>query len=542
MQSANNQATWTLRLWDIELFNGKEFPVQQRLTLHSALIVLLEGEASIERNDGIIRTGKGAVCFCKAGSTYGIYADDPSGASVAVIYFDVLQGLGPNESGSHAISESAFLFPEEPVGTGDTDARLILQCSSLRELVRHPDEFKRWRAQIDFQEMVYGILTAHRQNRKNDKTQALEQVKNFLEEHYGEEISVDQLAAMVELSPKYFAEVFKKTYGSGVMEYLAQIRMNKAKQLMLGSDLLLREVAHSVGYKDEFYFSRKFKKEIGLSPSEYMKTRKNRIAVYGSTSVLGYLLPLQVIPFAAPLHPKWSRDYYQALAPVMPVHLSAFRQNHNKRENLDKLAESQPELIFCAAGVEPWELRRLKEIAPVYEMKDERIGWEQQLTELSEMLGRQAEAKQWLTDYRRQRETVRQIVEQKSFKSLKILPLRLHLHHLCMNQGKGITEMLFETLDFTPSSPMMSQHPESDIRLEQLALSDADHLLLLIRQDTETLEHWKTLQSSPEWLRLTPVREGNVHLLPSYPWREYSPAANDRMLEMIFDCVTDKNP
>lgn len=542
MQSSNIQTTWTLRLRDIEMWSGKELPVQQRLTMHPAMIVLLEGEAGIERNNENIRMGKGAVCFCKSGSTYGIYGNGSSGASVAVLYFDVFQDPEPNGSLSLALAEPDGLFPEEAVSTGDSEARLILQCSAIREHIRHSDEFRRWRAQIDFQEMMYGILTAHRQNRKNDKTLALDEVKKYLEEHYNEEISVEQLAGMVELSPKYFAEVFKKTYGSGVMEYVARIRMDRAKQLMLGSDLLLREVAHSVGYKDEFYFSRKFKKEIGLSPSEYMKTRKNRIAVYCSTSVLGYLLPLQVIPYAAPLHPKWSRDYYQALAPVMPVHLSAFRQNHNKRENLDRLAEAQPELILCASGVEPWEMERLKEIAPVYELRDENIGWELQMAKLSEMLGKQEEMKRWLAEYRRMQTKVREALEQRQLKKLKILPLRLHLHHLCVNEGRGITEMLFETLGFTSSSLLSSQPPESDVPLGRLASCDADHLLLLIRQDTETLEYWKALQSSPEWLRLPAVRSGNVQLLPSYPWREYSPAANYRMLEMIYNHVTVKNP
>ncbi|MGV7801935.1 AraC family transcriptional regulator, partial [Mycobacterium kansasii] len=75
---------------------------------------------------------------------------------------------------------------------------------------------------------------------KNDKRQALERVKEYIEDHYDEDLTIEQLANLSELSPKYFVEVYKKTYGHSAMDYLAHVRLNKAKQLMLGSDSLLR--------------------------------------------------------------------------------------------------------------------------------------------------------------------------------------------------------------------------------------------------------------------------------------------------------------
>ena len=77
--------------------------------------------------------------------------------------------------------------------------------------------------------------------------------------------------------------------------------------------------------------------------------------MYGSTALLGYAMPLDFTPYAAPLHPKWSQHYYNMLGPDIPVHLDAYRQNHNKYANLEKLASARPELIVCAQG---WKIGR----------------------------------------------------------------------------------------------------------------------------------------------------------------------------------------
>ncbi|MDN4068580.1 AraC family transcriptional regulator [Paenibacillus vini] len=542
-QSSGGNA-WTIRLWEMGIYGGQELPLDPCLTWNMVLIILLEGEASMERNEQVTRMAKGTACFCPPNSTFGIRAVSGANVSIAVFQFSVFQ---TGDSSDHALCEGvpAGIFPEGMIGLASAEDRVHHWAFSIYQNSRHQKLLKQWRAQVDFQEMLYEILETSGQSFNNqDKTRILEKTRIYMEEHYGEDLTTEQLAGIAELSPKYFAEVFKKTYGSGVMEFLTQIRMNKAKQLMLGTDRLLREVAHQVGYRDEFYFSRKFKKEFGLSPSAYMKTHKNKLAVYGSSSILGYLIPLEVTPYAAPLHPKWSRYYHQSLAPIVPVHLSAYRQNHNKEENLQKLSASQPDLILCATGVEPWEKERLKEIAPIYEMKEDVIGWQAQLYELADLLGRTDEAGRWLEGYNRKRADVSRKLRNEHDMTLSssMLPLRFHKNELCLNQGPGINEVLFGILGFMPSSFMDNKANANLFTTSHLVDCDADHLWLLIRQDTETLEYWKTLQSSPEWMGLPAVRAGRVHVLSSYPWREYSPIAILRMLEEIEDIISVNNP
>ncbi len=68
---------------------------------------------------------------------------------------------------------------------------------------------------------------------------------------------------MAGISPKHYSETFKKLYGQSVTEYITDIRITNAKKLMAKANCKLREIAHQIGYQDEFYFSRIFKKHTG---------------------------------------------------------------------------------------------------------------------------------------------------------------------------------------------------------------------------------------------------------------------------------------
>ncbi len=506
--------------------------------MHPALIVLLEGEIRLELDEQTLRMSKGSACFCPKNSTFGISAESQTPVSAVVFYFSVYQG---DDEFRHELCEAdvkmAGGLTERIIHFTGWEDRAASLCRCVYDQFYHKDNLKRWRAQLDFQELLYGMLTASVHPGGTDKTQALERARSFMEEHYGDELTMDQLAGIAELSPKYFAEVFKKTYGTSVMEFLTQIRLNKAKQLMLGTGGRLRDVAHQVGYKDEFYFSRKFKKEFGLSPTAYSKSKQNKLAVYGSSSVLGFLMPLQITPYAAPLHPKWSRSYYHALAPVVPVHLDAYRQNYNKQLNLQRLAASRPEIIICSSGTEAWEKEELEKIAPVYEMKAEEIGWKSQLLELADLLGKRKEAQKWLESFCAKETEIRLTLKNIMPGRTRILPLRLHLEELRINEGRGLREVLFEMLGAEDASPAAGL-----IGLETLAGLQAEHLFLLVRQDTATLAYWAKLQSSPQWLGMEAVRAGKVHMLSSYPWREYSPEAIYRMIHELPTIFSDKSP
>ncbi len=97
----------------------------------------------------------------------------------------------------------------------------------------------------------------------------IDSAKHYIAQHLDESLSVNQLAEKFYLSVAYFSKLFKKTEGVGCNYYIMYSRMERAKTLLRGSNLLVREVAEQVGYKDVNYFSLTFKKYTGQAPAEY---------------------------------------------------------------------------------------------------------------------------------------------------------------------------------------------------------------------------------------------------------------------------------
>ncbi|KOF57372.1 AraC family transcriptional regulator [Clostridium sp. DMHC 10] len=91
----------------------------------------------------------------------------------------------------------------------------------------------------------------------------------FMTDNINKKITLSELSQLVNLSPTYLSKVFKKTTGYSIIEFFNKMKIDKAKELIIEGDKKIKEVAEIVGYKDEFYFSRIFKKIEGISPKEF---------------------------------------------------------------------------------------------------------------------------------------------------------------------------------------------------------------------------------------------------------------------------------
>ncbi|HFD1635912.1 TPA: AraC family transcriptional regulator [Enterococcus faecium] len=97
----------------------------------------------------------------------------------------------------------------------------------------------------------------------------------FIEDHYAEDISVEDMAQAIGLNRSYFSKLFKKITLQSPQDFLINYRINKACELLRGKELSIAEISAKVGYKNQFHFSKAFKKLMDDSPREWRK--KNRI-------------------------------------------------------------------------------------------------------------------------------------------------------------------------------------------------------------------------------------------------------------------------
>ncbi|WP_315167485.1 phosphoenolpyruvate hydrolase family protein [Metaclostridioides mangenotii] len=98
----------------------------------------------------------------------------------------------------------------------------------------------------------------------------VEFVKEYVSVHYMEDISFTELAKVVHISRTHLSRLFNAEVGCSFLEYLSRYRINKAIEILKKEQIQLKKVADLVGYKDYAHFSKVFKKQIGMSPKEYI--------------------------------------------------------------------------------------------------------------------------------------------------------------------------------------------------------------------------------------------------------------------------------
>ncbi len=121
---------------------------------------------------------------------------------------------------------------------------------------------------------IWGTITSNTGASKH-RASLLERVKMYILQHYGmEKLSLKELARVFRLSPYYLSHLFKSSEGISIGKFIKDLRITRAKELLESGNTSVTDIALEVGYSDPAYFSKIFKKEIGLSPSQYRRKIK----------------------------------------------------------------------------------------------------------------------------------------------------------------------------------------------------------------------------------------------------------------------------
>lgn len=161
-------------------------------------------------------------------------------------------------------------------------------CSASAELFNRifPDDEISWDSDIlsdslysscSFDEIKVHVLNeihemgASVQRKRGSMTKKLMIVKKYVNDHYTEHIELDDVAKLVYLSPAYLGKLFKQKTGMCFSDYVLQVRMDAAKEMLRDMEYNISEIAVKLGYREARYFSKFFKKYTGVNPSDYRK-------------------------------------------------------------------------------------------------------------------------------------------------------------------------------------------------------------------------------------------------------------------------------
>lgn len=107
--------------------------------------------------------------------------------------------------------------------------------------------------------------------KQDSKKQNIQQIKDYIDQHYQEKITLDYLSQLFFINKFYLTRIFKEQFGITINTYIQQVRITHAKQLLRFSNLSIEKIAQQVGIDDPNYFTRQFKQIEQITPKKYRK-------------------------------------------------------------------------------------------------------------------------------------------------------------------------------------------------------------------------------------------------------------------------------
>lgn len=169
--------------------------------------------------------------------------------------------------------------------TKNNDALSLDFVKILKDYYQINDTFKKlvegWDAKLPgyefitktlLQQLLFEILLNIRKNSQNYSTSLkVEKIIEYMQHNIDTRLALADLSKLVQLSSTYLTRIFKETTGYSVIKFFNKLKVDKAKELIIEGDKKVKEVSQILGFTDEFYFSRIFKKIEGISPTEFYR-------------------------------------------------------------------------------------------------------------------------------------------------------------------------------------------------------------------------------------------------------------------------------
>lgn len=312
---------------------------RQILIRYYTLVAVVGGSGFGQFNGKRYRLLKGGCFLLAPGSWMELEAIGRGGLAYDLIVLDIKEAALPYDG---ACSKGRMPVRPEPLPLPDrlNIGAMKTWLAMVEELHRHSDQSsrkERYEQHLRLQQLLYWLWNWNSPPEKHGSSAVIDMVIDLLHAQPEQTVAVKELAATANLGVRQFTQRFKDVTGLTPLDYIARLRMNKAKRELMTTSESLAVIAQRAGYPDVYYFSRRFKQVIGLSPRQYADETRRKLRVV-ALYYNGMAMQMGVTPVAANLT-WWGGSVYLREQEQGIVNLGI-------TPSLQEIADQKPDLIL----------------------------------------------------------------------------------------------------------------------------------------------------------------------------------------------------
>ncbi|MFC9773966.1 helix-turn-helix domain-containing protein [Paenibacillus chitinolyticus] len=403
-------------------------------------------------------------------------------------------------------------------------------------------ELQHFYRQLQFQELM-GFLLEHNVNSPEPSscTHAVENSIRYIQEHYRRPITVKFLAEQARVPHWQYSTIFQELTGKKPLDYLNELRIEKAKEWLRTTREPLREIARRVGFADEYYFNRRFRQVTGITPRQYSQSVQKRTRIRDWT---GHEVEIPALPRRIIYHGEtfgdlavlgveaigggypWINQTRRLKSPVKDI---GFPINPAVTEAL------KPDLIIVSSDDES-QYDTLRGIAPTltfdsFAPLDERIGL------LGTILGRRREAENWLARYEEKAAAMWSRLRASLQPEETASVFTFARDRFFVMGTIGLSSMLYHPDGFRPAGRTCRLLDKKLSYLELLPeeIKDyaGDRIFMLLPSDAGSRRAATEFMRSPLWTELRAVRSGRCYAVEADEWNFADATTTEKFLDEL---------
>ncbi len=251
-------------------------------TYDCRLFYILSGECIFEVNETKLSLAESSLLYIPSGTPYKLSYEATSPLVTLIVNFDFDQTARDRPKDMKPVFPQDFDVERQiraPESGPFSKPILIKDFPALHPLLSETEReflsgslYKKEYASSQIRQVLISILREQEFHTNAEETLS-HRIKNYIKQNYSKEITAASLGQQFGYHPYHLNRIFKKYIGTTLHQYHIQCRIHAAKTMLRSTDLTIEEISEAVGISEQAHFSYCFKKEVGLSPTEY-RTKK----------------------------------------------------------------------------------------------------------------------------------------------------------------------------------------------------------------------------------------------------------------------------